>query len=261
MAPITNDNPKVAPASTSDGFKKLFIDRFGKYTQQTPAAGLFYLSNAKQPSCRIECTDKRIEFVDVAEFGTDPDGTLFYNNIGDLSGAMDYRFWHNSGTTDEEAAVVAQFYKKGSDVFVAEFVGKDPARTVKDTVVDHTGHWRPFSFQENTAAVSKKAGSTTMTLSISVSGQRATWTVADSAKNTVINQSGKVLIKNLGEIGAGRTSYIDYNDDRILFYPRVHSPDFSIVFLPIIADGGDFHALHSQQVGTSGGSFTQVTWS
>ena len=34
----------------------------------------------------------------------DPDGTLFYNNLSDLSGPMDYRFWHNSGTTDDEAA-------------------------------------------------------------------------------------------------------------------------------------------------------------
>jgi hypothetical protein len=34
------------------------------------AAGLFYKSNTGQPSVRIEATDIRIEFVDVAEFGT-----------------------------------------------------------------------------------------------------------------------------------------------------------------------------------------------
>lgn len=80
MAPITNDDPKVAPATTSEGFKKLFIDRFTKYSSQTPAAGLFYLSNAKQPSCRIEATDKRIEFVDVAEFGTGECCSRFFND-------------------------------------------------------------------------------------------------------------------------------------------------------------------------------------
>ena len=121
----------------------------------------------------------------------------------------------------------------------------------------------------------------------------------------VADQSGKVLIKSLADIGAGHTSYIDYNDDRILFYPRVHSPDFSAVvrrrshrchahiyiqltnshdgliiqflrkhrqcvlhilaitdLIPLVAiipSGGDFHALHAQQVGTN--SWTQVTWS
>lgn len=32
-------------------------------------------------------------------------------------------------------------------------------------------------------------------------------------------------------------------------------------FVAIIPNGGDFHALHSQQVGTNGGSFTRATWS
>jgi len=257
---MTNDNPSVALVSTSEAYKKLFTDRLNKYDEATPASGLFYLSNAKQPSCRIEATEIRMEFVDVAEFGTDPDGQLFYNNLSDLSGPMDYRYWHNSGTLDKEAAVVAQFYKKGASDFVAEFVGKDPARTVKDTVVGHTGNWRPFTFQENAATITKSLGSTTMTLSVAVSNQRATWTVPDNAKSVTINQSGKVLIKNLSEISAGKTSYIDYNDDRILFYPKVHSSDFSVVFLPIISTGGDFHALHNQQVGTNGGSFTQASW-
>ena len=70
MAPPANDDPRVNPTATSDGFKQLFIDRFSKYSSQTAAAGLFYRANTGQPSCRIEATDIRIEFVDVAEFGT-----------------------------------------------------------------------------------------------------------------------------------------------------------------------------------------------
>lgn len=70
MAPTTNDNPNALPTPTSDGYKKLFMDRFAKYSSSTAATGLFYKSNTGQPSCRIEATEIRMEFVDVAEFGT-----------------------------------------------------------------------------------------------------------------------------------------------------------------------------------------------
>jgi hypothetical protein len=51
---------------------------------------------------------------------SDPEGDLFYDDFSKLSGPVDYRFWYNTVTDDEEAAVVAQFHLKGSDIFVAE---------------------------------------------------------------------------------------------------------------------------------------------
>jgi len=237
------------------------IERIQKYKNNTPAAGLFYKSNTGQPSVRIEATVIRKEFVDVAEFGTDPEGLLFYDDINQLNGPVDYRFWYNTGTLDDEAAVVAQFYKKGTRTFVAEFIGKDPARTVTDTVTGHTGHWGPFSFQENTARVYKAANSSNISLTVDVTGQVATWSVGSNAGQIAINQTGRTLIKNLNAIRPGQTSFVDYNDDRILFYPGIHSPDFSAVFLPLIPDGGDVHALQGQRIGTTpGASRTQASW-
>lgn len=260
MAPSANSDPRVTPTKVTTGYKALFMERFMQYKHQTPAAGLFYKSNSGQPSVRVEATDIRKEFVDVAEFGTDPEGNLFYNDLSKLNGPVDYRFWYNTDVTDDEAAVVAQFYVKGATEFIAEFIGKDPARVVKDIVSGHTGHWRPFDFQENTATVTKSANDSTVTLRVAVSGQVATWSVASNASRVSINQAGRVLIKNSNAIGAGQTSYVDYDDDRILFYPNVHSPDFSVVFLPLIPDGGDVHALKGQIIGTTGANRTRATW-
>ena len=51
---------------------------------------------------------------------SDPEGDLFYDDFSKLDGPVDYRFWYNTVTDDNEAAVVAQFHVKGSDIFVAE---------------------------------------------------------------------------------------------------------------------------------------------
>jgi len=57
----------------------------------------------------------------LTELGSsDPEGDLFYHDLKDLDGPVDYRFWTNTGTTDDKAAVVAQFYKKGQSTFIAE---------------------------------------------------------------------------------------------------------------------------------------------
>jgi hypothetical protein len=51
---------------------------------------------------------------------SDPEGILFYDDDSNLNGPVDYRFWYNTGTTDHEAAVVAQFYVKGTNTYIAE---------------------------------------------------------------------------------------------------------------------------------------------
>jgi hypothetical protein len=43
------------------------------------------------------------------------------------------------------------------------------------------------------------------------------------------DQSGRLLVKNVLAIRAGQTSLVDYNDDRILFYPNANTSDFSAV--------------------------------
>jgi hypothetical protein len=124
-------------------------------------------------------------------------------------------------------------------------------RTVKDVVGGHTGHWRDFTFQQNAAKVTKSSGSSSITLNVPQANRTATWTVASNAAQVTISkdccaclvvglpqcylsftcadQAGKLLVKDTGAIGAGKTSFVDFNDDRILFYPNVHSPDFSAV--------------------------------
>jgi hypothetical protein len=53
----------------------------------------------------------------------------------------------------------------------------------------NTGHWRPFSFQENTATVTKAADSSNVSLSIAVAGNIATWSIASNAQQFTISEN------------------------------------------------------------------------
>jgi hypothetical protein len=57
---------------------------------------------------------------------------------------------------------------------------------VKQVVSGHTGHFRPFDFQENSARVTKAADSNHVVLSLPASKQTATWTIPSN--------SGKVKV-------------------------------------------------------------------
>jgi len=131
---------------------------------------------------------------------------------------------------------------------------------VKDIVWGHTGTFKPFAVQKNTAKVTKDPNSDTVVFSAKAAGYDTTWRVLTNANKVAVDQTGKFLIKDIPAVRAGKTSYIDYNDDRILFYPQVHSTDFSAVFLPKIPLGGDVHALKGGSIGFTGASRVQCKW-
>ena len=51
----------------------------------------------------------------LTELGSsDPERDILYNDVTELDGPVGYRIWYNTGTSDDKAAVVSQFFKNGA---------------------------------------------------------------------------------------------------------------------------------------------------
>jgi hypothetical protein len=60
---------------------------------------------------------------------------------------------------------------------------------VRDIVSGYTGHWLPFSIQENKATVDKAADSSIVSLSIAVARNVATWSITNNAQHFAISEN------------------------------------------------------------------------
>ncbi|KAF8325395.1 uncharacterized protein EI90DRAFT_3156946 [Cantharellus anzutake] len=243
--------------TTRQGYKAAYDERLHKYGRSTGASALFAnnVDGHDEKGVRIEAPEILKEFVDGVAFGKDPVGTLFYYNIDDINGKTRYNVIHSDSSVEkDDVAVIVQFFGNVDNQgnFYAEFVGRDPARTVKH-LVDGTKHkggsWHSLKLTKATALVQKKIWETEIKITIaSIDKQTSFRLPAGVSAGNIISVWGNLSINRINKIGNGTKSVVDYNNDRILFYPdNLHPPfhpkDLTAVFIPFKAKDSDANAL------------------
>lgn len=142
--------------TTTQTYTQLVEDRLSKYKNSAPAAALFYYNNGWDMGLRMEAPTIMKEFKDNVEFGrgafllqsyihsrfdtslADPEGTLFFDDLGDLSNDPDdsndttsYNVFYNVvNNTDDQAVVIQFFDPNNSSTFFAEVCRPSPPRPV-----------------------------------------------------------------------------------------------------------------------------------
>ncbi|THH30218.1 hypothetical protein EUX98_g3983 [Antrodiella citrinella] len=237
--------------ATPQNYKQAYEQRLEKYSESAGASALFYFSDAnskEEQGLRIEAPEIMKEFVDKVPYGRDPVGTLFYNSIDDILGKTKYNvIYSDSSVPDADACVIVQFFGSTQDKFYAEFVGKDPARTVW-WIVDGTQHsggsWNPLSLVTSTAYVYKRSTESNVTISLNPIGKQVSFDVPsgfDTGKS--VSVWGNLSTNNISKLAKGTKSVVNYNNDRIVLYPENGNTNMTAVFIPLETRASDVRAL------------------
>ncbi|TCD68710.1 hypothetical protein EIP91_009994 [Steccherinum ochraceum] len=196
-------------------YKQAYEERLEKYTYTAAASALFFFSDAGQEEqgVRIEAPEIMKEFVDKVTFGRDPVGTLFYNNIDDIQGATKYNVTYSqTSVPNDDACVVVQFFGHTQGKFYAEFVGRDPARTVWWTV-DGTQHrggsWNSLALTTATAYVYKRSTESNVSITITPIRKQVSFDLpggTDTGKN--LSVWGNLSTNDISKLDKGGRSFI-----------------------------------------------------
>lgn len=228
--------------TTSDTFDQQFHALKDKYKEVVPAEALFWKrwhgGSSYEYGLRIQAPTIMKEFIDNVNLGTDPQGFLFFNNIHDLdAGDGKYNIFYNTVTDVKQRAATVQLFHSHQGSFYAEFLARDPNKTVNYTIDSQAGKWATLEIGSASALVKKYSDETTITVTIPAIKKKATFEVKDNSGKQSADVWGSLSFKTLESLKSSSTAtYADYNKDRIIFYPQSGgsgSADFSAAFIPM----------------------------
>jgi len=244
--------------TTTETFTDIFTRLAKKYKNYAPAAALFYWDNGATHGVRVEAPSILKEFVDNVAWGKDPEGTLFFNEIKDLDNDptdeddySHYNVYYNTGVQASQQAVVVQFYADTQGSFFAEFVGKDPSRAVTYTLEARKGRFLPLNSGSASAHVKKKSSESKVIVKIAAIGKEVIFDLPNNFAAQDIDVWGNLTFKKLSDLKSGTLSVVNYNDDRILFYPTNGEQAMHAIFIPIETTAADATALGAYNFVTS----------
>jgi hypothetical protein len=224
--------------TSSSSFDDLFASFDKAFDNTVPAAALLWWWTSSQFGVRVEVPSLGKEFSNGMNLGRDPEGFLFFNDIGDLEDDVSYDVYYNTVTDSTQRAFVIEFYTKGntSAKSFAKFLAKDPNKTVTYTIDTSTGTWSDVTTSESTGRIKK--GSTDDTWTLTVPSIHKKVTFKDNGTTTTsfhkrVDTLGQLIWKDINKISNG--VYVDYRDDRIVFTETNEwSKDFCAFFLPLV---------------------------
>jgi len=167
----------------------------------------------------------------------DPEGFLFFNDVGDLDGDMVYDVYYNKVDDSKQRAFVIQFYHKNqtSNKSLAKFLAKDPNNTVQYTIDAAPGNWRTLTSGSSMAHVKKNSTETEWTVTVPSIHMKASFSdtsTTNANQHKRVDVWGPLTFTDIDKIQKG--VYVDYRDDRIVFTEtQWNSTDFCAYFIPV----------------------------
>jgi len=213
-----------------------------KYDVDTVAAALLFarpLPSGFQYGLRLEAPNIMKEFTDNVPLGVDPEGTLFFQDIGDLDGTNGYYKVTRVANADvNQCAVWIKFYHHTEDRCYAEFIARDK-NDVVDTVggsgmngYSAQGLWQVLNVVSASAHVHMHSDDEVVTIDVSALGKTVTIPGATGQFRHGVDVWGNLTFKQLSTLA--NAAYCDYNNDRIIFYDTYEwSTSISAYFIPV----------------------------
>ncbi|KAJ7745881.1 hypothetical protein DFH07DRAFT_942731 [Mycena maculata] len=223
-----------------------FSDLESAYTYNVPASALLFSNvHGWVWALRVEVPDLGKEFSDGNYIGTDPEGTLYYNDIHSLEPqAKKVKYKVEKLTGDKGPLLHIKFFHETEESCHAEFLAEDPAGIVSAAGMDgyqDEGNWFPLDICVATASVRKYDDESKITITIASINKTATITVPKGVlDHTPIEVKGNLSFKRLngnsqfdtGSLGNGK--FASWNNDRVVFYfDDLNSKDFTAYFIPL----------------------------
>jgi len=213
-----------------------------------PAVALVYHGGSAVDfiGIRIECAKAGKEFVSNIAFGRDPEGDLYYNDIKALAGVGKYEIQFKVGQ------VLQIVIRNPNGGHVATFVGRDPASAIGwlEFDADHpnvplVGNWNDYNALDVNSVITCAAGSTDVTISLDSLAKKVTFKLPRASVKGM-NHKGTTTVTSVKMIPNGTRSMVDFDSDRILFYPQIGSKVMTAYFIPEIEVKADLEALGHQ---------------
>jgi len=239
---------KMPVVRTTKTFRQLRDQAEDDFKFHYPAVALVYHGGSAVDfiGIRIECAKAGKEFVSNIAFGRDPEGELYYNDISQLAGIGKYEIQFKVGQ------VLQIVIRNPNNGIVATFVGADPASAIGwlEFDADHPevplrGNWNDYKALDVASVIKCAPGSTDVTISLDSLAKKITFKLPrPSVKG--MNHMGTTTISSVNDIPNGTYSMVDFDADRVLFYPQVGSKTMTGYFIPAVKEREDLVALGHQ---------------
>ncbi|KAI0259395.1 hypothetical protein BC834DRAFT_632282 [Gloeopeniophorella convolvens] len=241
----------------SKSFANQISDLATTFKASCAAKARFYWEDGNGRGLRLEATDVRKEFVETVEFGSGQEGFLFYNAPTDFDfdnddGPITYRTYFNS---ENPMAVRMDFFAAAAANPFSSFLSRDTdAIRGKTTDIPDggSGKWQDLQPGTSFASLHKVSSSFEVVLKVPPIGKEAIFNVPDNSQGQSIGNSTAVLscaspdassssldtpgvfrFVKLSELDSSVPSVVNYDGDRIIFYPGSDHSEFTGVFFPL----------------------------
>jgi len=198
---------------------------------------------------RVECSGLGKEFVSNVSFGRDPEGDLYYKDKSKLTGECRYEVEFQVGSV-LSIKIFAGCDSTSSDL-IAQFVGTDPASAIGWLSYDERhpefelkGTWldyNPLSIEGS--RIICRPGSTTVTINLASIYRKVTFNLPTASPLGMDHLGIMTINGDIKSIRPGTKSYVDYNSDRVIFYPQMGSTKMTAYFIPDIVKNEDLYSL------------------
>jgi len=232
---------EVSIKAADNDFKECEVAAVSKFKRFTSAYALFYhMDNVR--GARVEAPDIQKSFVDKANYGLGPQGTLYYNDKKELTGSAYYNVTFTK-TPDHtpNCNIIILFFKtreESQDTLFAQFRGRWDTKSALGPgvlVEGAQGTWNDSKLVPSFANINKDSNAKAVTITVASIRKQIAFDIPDNIDiSNSVRVDGQMLTNDVGLITNDTKSIVSWDRGRIVFHPE--NSDTSIVvavFLPI----------------------------
>jgi len=186
----------------------------------------------------VEAPDIGKSFVDKADYGRGPLGTLYYNDKTELKESFYYNVTFTKTSVHTPHCVIIQFFKTRQGPLVAQFIGqRNKNNALSALVEDAQGTWNDSNVVASFAHIDKNSDAKAVKITVKSIRKVVTFDIPDNIDiSNGVHVGGQVLTIDIGLITKNTKSVVSWDRGRIVFHPENGDTNSAVaVFYPIEA--------------------------